>query len=108
VIGQRILDASPALSQVGRIVRATHERWDGAGYPDGVEGEQIPIAARIIAVCDAYSAMTADRSYRKARTPDGALAELQRCAGSQFDPAIVDVVSRTRKLGMEGPAAASS
>jgi HD-GYP domain-containing protein (c-di-GMP phosphodiesterase class II) len=67
-------------------VRATHERYDGSGYPDGLSGEQIPLAARIIAICDAYQAMTSNRGYWKAITERQACAELQRCAGSQFDP----------------------
>jgi HD-GYP domain-containing protein (c-di-GMP phosphodiesterase class II) len=76
---------------VARIVRASHERWDGAGYPDGLAGESIPLAARIVAVCDAYEAITSDRCYRKARSLEEARAELQKSAGSQFDPAVVEV-----------------
>ena len=87
LIGQRILGAAPALRPVGTIVRSTHENWDGTGYPDGLAGEAIPRAARIIAVCDAYSAMTSDRPYRAARTSAEAVAELRRCAGRQFDRA---------------------
>jgi diguanylate cyclase (GGDEF)-like protein len=89
VIGQRILAASPGMREVGGIVRATHERWDGNGYGDGLEARMIPLAARIIAVCDAYSAMTTDRPYRQAMLPQDALAELRRCAGTQFDPEVV-------------------
>ena len=89
IIGQRILAASPALARVGRIVRATHERWDGTGYPDGLVGEEIPLAARIVHVCDAYDAITADRPYDPARPRSAALAELERCAGTQFDPDVV-------------------
>jgi HD-GYP domain-containing protein (c-di-GMP phosphodiesterase class II) len=66
-----------------------HERWDGAGYPEGLRGEGIPLSARIIFVADAYDAMTSDRVYRPKRTPEEALAELERCAGTQFDPEIV-------------------
>jgi two-component system cell cycle response regulator len=91
VVGQRILAVSPALRRIGDIVRSTHERWDGAGYPDGIEGTAIPLAARIIAVCDAYDAMTANRPYRPALDPDVAVAELERCAGTQFDPDVVAV-----------------
>jgi diguanylate cyclase (GGDEF)-like protein len=91
IIGQRILDASPALNEVGKIVRATHERWDGQGYPDGLHDGEIPLPARIIAVCDAYSAMTDHRAYGEPSTPERALAEIRRCAGSAFDPAIVEV-----------------
>ena len=89
-IGERILAAAPALVPVGRIVRSSHERWDGAGYPDRLAGEDIPLGARIVAVCDAYEAMTSEtRSYRPPRDPGDALAELERCAGTQFDPAVV-------------------
>jgi diguanylate cyclase (GGDEF)-like protein len=91
VIGQRILAAAPALHRVGTIVRATHERWDGEGYVDGLAGDEIPLAARIIAVCDAFAAITSDRPYRAAMTLEGALVELRRCAGTQFDPEIVRV-----------------
>ncbi len=89
ILGERILSAAPALRPVATIVRASHERWDGAGYPDGLSGEQIPLAARIVAVCDAYEAITVDRCYRGARSSDEARAELLREAGSQFDPAVV-------------------
>jgi two-component system cell cycle response regulator len=71
-------------------VRASHERWDGAGYPDGLQGEAIPLGARIVAVADAFAAMLAGRPYRMARTPDEALDELRRAAGTQFDPVVVD------------------
>jgi diguanylate cyclase (GGDEF)-like protein len=92
LIGQRILSASPGLQPVGVIVRSTHENWDGTGYPDGLAGDAIPLAARIIAVCDAYSAITSDRAYRAARTPREAIAELRRCAGMQFDAAVVELL----------------
>jgi HD-GYP domain-containing protein (c-di-GMP phosphodiesterase class II) len=83
------LSAAPALRPVAKIVRASHERWDGRGYPDGLIGEQIPLAARIVAVCDAYEAITDDRCYRSARSSDVAREELLREAGRQFDPAVV-------------------
>jgi diguanylate cyclase (GGDEF)-like protein len=89
VLGERILSAAPALRPVATIVRASHERWDGTGYPDRLRGEQIPLAARIVAVCDAYDAMITDRCYRTARAPDSARAELVREAGHQFDAAVV-------------------
>jgi HD-GYP domain-containing protein (c-di-GMP phosphodiesterase class II) len=92
LIGQRILSAAPALRQVGVIVRSTHENWDGRGYPDRLTGEAIPLAARIIAACDAYSAMTSDRPYRAARRPEEAVAELRRCAGQQFDAQVVELL----------------
>jgi putative nucleotidyltransferase with HDIG domain len=78
------------MHEVGRIVRGSHEDWDGTGYPDGLAGEQIPLASRIVSIADAYSAMTTDRSYRKALGHDKAVAELERCAGSQFDPRVVE------------------
>jgi len=90
VIGQRIIDAAPALDGVGELVRSSHERWDGGGYPDGLVGEQIPLGARIVAVCDAFDAMVSERPYKAAMPVPDALAELRRCAGSQFDPAVVD------------------
>ena len=89
VIGERIVAAAPALRGVATLVRASHERWDGAGYPDGLVGVEIPLGARIVAVADAFDAMTAARPYSTPRTPDEALAELRRCAGKQFDPAVV-------------------
>lgn len=92
LIGQRILNAAPALRSVGVIVRSTHENWDGSGYPDGLAGEAIPLAARIIAACDAYSAITSDRPYRGARTPAEAVAELRRCGGRQFDREVVELL----------------
>jgi diguanylate cyclase (GGDEF)-like protein len=92
ILGERILSAAPALRPVARIVRASHERWDGAGYPDGLAGEAIPLAARIVAACDAYDAITSDRCYRPARPPAEARAELMREAGHQFDPAVITAV----------------
>ncbi len=90
IIGERIILAAPALSRVAALVRASHERWDGAGYPDALAGEEIVVGARIVAVADAYAAMTAGRPYRKARSAEEAVAELRREAGAQFDPAVVD------------------
>jgi HD-GYP domain-containing protein (c-di-GMP phosphodiesterase class II) len=77
-------------------VRSSHERWDGAGYPDRLAGESIPLGARIITVCDSYHAMTSDRTYRKALSHEVALTELCACAGSQFDPAVVEAFLRFR------------
>jgi HD-GYP domain-containing protein (c-di-GMP phosphodiesterase class II) len=94
IIGERILNAAPALAPVGRLVRSSHERWDGAGYPDGLAGEDIPLGARIIAVCDAYDAMISERSYDKARPKEEAIAELKRHAGTQFDRDVVEAVCR--------------
>lgn len=89
MIGERILSAAPALAPVGRLVRSSHERWDGEGYPDGLRGEKIPLGARVIAVCDAFAAMTSARPDRSTLTSEEALEELERCAGSQFDPRVV-------------------
>jgi two-component system cell cycle response regulator len=89
IIGQRIINAAPGLSQVAGMVRSSHERYDGAGYPDNLAGEDIPLGSRIVSVCDAYDAMVSDRSYRAARPANEALAELARCAGTQFDPRVV-------------------
>jgi diguanylate cyclase (GGDEF)-like protein len=91
LIGERILGAAPSMSTVAKVVRSTHERFDGTGYPDRLAGETIPLAARIIAVCDAYHAMVAPRPYRRSSTHGEAVAELQRCSGSQFDPEVVRV-----------------
>jgi len=88
--GERMLKrVGGVLAEVGTIVRASHEDFDGTGYPDGLSGDQIPIEARIVTCCDAFSAMTTTRSYRKAMSTEAALTELNRCAGTQFDPAIV-------------------
>jgi two-component system cell cycle response regulator len=89
VIGQRIVGAAPALAPAGELIRSTHERLDGTGYPDALRGEEIPIGSRIIAVCDAFDAMISPRVYRAALSPEAALRELDRHAGSQFDPIVV-------------------
>jgi diguanylate cyclase (GGDEF)-like protein len=94
VIGERILAAAPAMAGVARLVRASHERFDGTGYPDRVRGELIPLPARIISVCAAYQAMRGERPYRRAADHDEALAELTRCAGAQFDPQVVQAFVR--------------
>ena len=92
VLGERILSAASSLAPLGRVVRATHERWDGDGYPDGLAGEEIPLAARIIFACDAYDAMTTERPYAQARSRKGATAELRDNAGTQFDPRVVEAL----------------
>ncbi|MGH3042920.1 MAG: HD-GYP domain-containing protein [Gaiellaceae bacterium] len=101
VEGERMLDqVGGVLGRVGHLVRSCHERWDGRGYPDGLAGEDIPLVARIVCACDAYSAMSTDRPYRAARSPQEALGELELCAGTQFDPEVVTalkaVVARGR------------
>jgi two-component system cell cycle response regulator len=99
IIGERIISAAPALSRIGTLVRSSHENWDGTGYPDRLTGEEIPLGSRIVAVCDAFDAMTTDRPYRDAMPRHEALGELRRCAGQQFDPRVVEafaeVVQRT-------------
>jgi two-component system cell cycle response regulator len=101
IIGQRILNATPALNPVAAIVRSAHERWDGTGYPDGLSGDAIPLGARIIAVCDAYDAMTSDRCYQNARSHPDALAEIRNHAGSQFDPAVVEALEHHFRVAAE-------
>jgi HD-GYP domain-containing protein (c-di-GMP phosphodiesterase class II) len=98
VEGERMLGrVGGALNEVGAIVRGSHERWDGGGYPDGLAGEAIPIEARIVSCCDAFDAMTTDRSYRAALALDTALAELREGAGSQFDPKVAEALVRVVK-----------
>jgi len=89
LIGQEMLERRMELLAVGPLVRATHERWDGTGYPDGLRGASIPLPSRIVAVCDAFDAMTKPRVYSDSMPIQGALDELDRCAGTQFDPGIV-------------------
>lgn len=91
LIGERILAAAPALSRAARLVRWSHERYDGEGYPDKLAGRAIPLASRIIAVCDAYDAMVSDRPYKDRTEVRKARDELRRCAGRQFDPEVVEV-----------------
>src|ERR671924_1977317 len=93
--GERMLEqVGGLLAEVGRIVRSCHERWDGTGYPDRLAGEAIPLEARIVCCCDAYSAITTDRPYRPARPREAALAELMACSGTQFDPQVVEALAR--------------
>jgi putative nucleotidyltransferase with HDIG domain len=91
--GERMLERiGGVLEDVGHVVRSHHEHWDGSGYPDGLRGDQIPIAARIISACDAFHAMTSDRSYRLAMTREDAIEELRAHSGTQFDPAVVEAL----------------
>jgi diguanylate cyclase (GGDEF)-like protein len=93
LIGARIISAAPALTHVAKLVRSSHERWDGTGYPDRLAAEEIPIGSRIVSACDALAAMVTDRPYREAVDLPNALQELARCAGSQFDPAVVGALT---------------
>jgi two-component system cell cycle response regulator len=93
LVGERmILYAAPSERELAALVRFSHERWDGFGYPDGLTGEAIPLGARIVFACDAFAAMTSERAYRKLRTPRAALGELRRCAGTQLDAGVVQAL----------------
>jgi diguanylate cyclase (GGDEF)-like protein len=102
-IGERIVLAAPALAGTAPIIRSTHERIDGRGYPDGLAGDKIPIGSRILAVCDAFDAMTSDRPYRRAISVDAALEELRCNAGTQFDAAVVEKFCNTVSLHNVAP-----
>jgi diguanylate cyclase (GGDEF)-like protein len=104
LIGERIVLAAPALAGTAELIRSSHERIDGAGYPDGLAGEQIPLGSRIIAVCDAFDAMTSERPYRPTRSAEAAVTELERNGGSQFDSAVVEAF--VNQLLREHPGAA--
>jgi two-component system cell cycle response regulator len=108
LIGERIIRAAPDMMPVARLVRSSHERFDGTGYPDGLQGEQIPLGARVLTVCDAYDAMVTDRVYQNRVSPLDALAELRRCAGTQFDPRVVEAFCdlQSDRLGPAGKQAA--
>jgi two-component system cell cycle response regulator len=92
IVGERLLCSVPTLEPVGAIVRSTHERWDGLGYPDGLSGEEIPLAARVVAACDAFDAMLSERPYCPGLPVEDAVRELRGNAGSQFDPAVVEAL----------------
>jgi HD-GYP domain-containing protein (c-di-GMP phosphodiesterase class II) len=100
-IGEEILGSTARMRGVATLVRHHQEKWNGTGYPDKLKGEEIPLGARILSVCDAYSAITDDRPYKKARSHDAAVEELHRCEGVQFDPRVVaafcTVVERQRE-----------
>jgi two-component system, cell cycle response regulator len=91
LIGQELLERRRELLSLGPLVRSTHEWWDGSGYPDGLRGAAIPLPSRIVAICDAFDAMTKPRSYSPSMSIQGALGELERGAGAQFDPGAVEV-----------------
>ena len=99
VIGERILAAAPALRPLAELVRSSHERWDGRGYPDALAGEAIPAGARIVFACDAYDAMTSSRPYSRPLTMHEAIAELETCSGTQFDPAVVAALVAVLRSG---------
>ena len=105
-VGRDLLSWVPTLAQVADVVMHHHERFDGTGYPDGLAGESIPLAARIVGVVDAYCAMVAKRSYKEALSDGEARAELERCKGSHFDPAVVDAFLTVLQEPAEDPAAA--
>jgi diguanylate cyclase (GGDEF)-like protein len=107
VIGERIIAAAPALGRAAKLVRSSHEAFDGTGYPDALAGLEIPLGARIIAVCDAFDAMISDRPYSAPKTTAEARAELVRCAGTQFDPAVVAVFEYVLAARAEAPTAAA-
>src|SRR5688572_27055315 len=101
IIGERILSPLPGLGDVATAVRHEHERWDGRGYPDGISGDNIPLASRIVLTCDAYHALVSDRPYRKRLSDATAEAELRRCAGTQFDPRVVDALLKCIREGYD-------
>jgi len=103
LIGERIVASADALAGVAKLVRSSHEQWDGTGYPDGLAGDDIPLGARIILVCDAFDAMLADRPYSKPLDIDSAVAELERCAGRQFDPQVVTVFASVMRERSANP-----
>jgi diguanylate cyclase (GGDEF)-like protein len=105
VIGARIVAAAPPLVPVARLVRSSHERWDGSGYPDGLAGDAIPLGARIIFACDSFDAMTSERPYRSPMSAEQALSELRRCSGTQFDPRVVEAVVEAVSARRGRPAA---
>ena len=107
VVGADIVGRVPALRGLAPLIRVHHERWDGAGYPDRLAGTAIPLGARILALVDAYSAITTDRPYRPARDAAWALTELRRCTGVQFDPAAVEALARVLDVAAPHPSSAA-
>jgi two-component system cell cycle response regulator len=106
LIGERIVAAAPALASIARIVRSSHERVDGGGYPDGLVGHEIPLASRIVFACDSFDAMTSDRPYKRAMGEHDAICEMRRCAGEQFDAMVVEALCGVlaERRGHDGPA----
>lgn len=104
--GEQIIRSVPELDEVSLLVRHSHERWDGRGYPDGLSGERIPLASRIVFCADAFHAIRSDRPYRRGRPAQAALAEVSRNAGAQFDPqvadALVEAARRTHHTARDG------
>ena len=94
----RLLEPLPQLARIRLMVLHHHEFFDGSGYPNALSGEDIPIGARIITIADSYDTITSDRSYKKGRTAEEALAELERCAGTQFDPRLIEAFVRAMRL----------
>jgi two-component system, cell cycle response regulator len=92
IAGERIVGSVEAVADVGSLVRHSHERWDGGGYPDGLRGDEIPLASRIIFCADAYQVMRSERPYSPRRSAAEALMELRRCSGTQFDPLVVEAL----------------
>jgi putative nucleotidyltransferase with HDIG domain len=99
IVGAQMLAGIRLFADVHPLVRGHHERWDGSGYPDGLAGNAIPLGARILAVCDSYNAMVTDRPYRVAMSAAEARTELERCAGTQFDPVVVAALERVLDAG---------
>jgi two-component system, cell cycle response regulator len=102
IVGEQILSSVPELRQVARIVRHSHERWDGGGYPDSLAAERIPLASRIIFCAGAFHAIRVDRPYRSGRSAEEALAEINRCAGTQFDPRAAEALAEVVREGANG------
>jgi HD-GYP domain-containing protein (c-di-GMP phosphodiesterase class II) len=98
VIGAQMIQAMPELAGVAPLVRHSHERWDGRGYPDGLAGKKIPLASRIVFCADAFQAIRSDRPYRQARPAAVALDEVRRCAGSQFAPQVTDALTASGRV----------
>ena len=106
LIGERIAQGAPALVGVAGLIRSSHERWDGAGYPDRLAGDEIPLGAQILFVCDSFAAMTTDRCYKAGMSEAEAIDELRRHSGTQFSPAVVEAFEAAYAAGAAVPAAA--